>query len=81
MADNIQLTKDQLNTLKACVAELDEARQELFAIQQVKRARQQLVKVQQEIGLDSSKNYNITEGGLATEIVEQEVKNESSQSN
>ena len=54
------LTRVQLIALKACAAELE-------------RARQQLIEVQKEVGLDPSKNYNIIEDGVVTEV-KQEVK-------
>ena len=54
------LTRVQFIALKACAAELD-------------RARRQLIEVQKECGLDPAKNYNITEEGAVTEII-QEVK-------
>lgn len=51
------LSKVELIALQACMAE-------------VEKARQQLLVVQKEIGLDPNKNYSISEGGEVTEIKE-----------
>lgn len=55
--DGFKLTKTQMIALAACQRQLSEA-------------REQLKEVQQEIGLDLSKQYQITPEGVVHEVIE-----------
>ena len=54
-AEGLKLNRVQLIALKACAAQFNQARLQMF-------------EVQKEIGLDPTKNYNITDEGIVTEV-------------
>ena len=57
--EGLKLTRVQFIAIKACQAERE-------------RAQMQFIEVQKEIGLDPTKNYNVTDDGVVTEA-KQEV--------